>query len=56
MVVLNIQVQMDIFGPKFVLAQTKQGGLGDQLEHYVFSLYIATLLHATIVIMDLRKV
>ena len=41
--------------PKVVLAQTGQGGLGDQLEHYVFSLHIATLLHATIAIMDLRK-
>jgi hypothetical protein len=41
--------------PKFVLASTGQGGLGDQLEHYVFGLYIAKLFHATIVIDGFNK-
>jgi hypothetical protein len=36
--------------PRFVLAELGGGGLGDQLEHYVYYLYLAKLMEATMVV------
>ena len=36
--------------PKFVLASLGGGGLGDQLEHYLYYMYLAKLLDATLVV------
>ena len=36
--------------PKFVLAELGSAGMGDQLEHYLYYLYLAKLLDATLVV------
>lgn len=36
--------------PLFVLARTGTAGLGDQLEHYIFSLFLAKMFRATIIV------
>ena len=36
--------------PKFVLASLGGGGIGDQLEHYLYYMYLAKLLDATLVV------
>ena len=49
---VNLQV---LSCPVYFLCNTGPGGLGDQLEHYVYCLYCAKLLNATVIVDGFRK-